>query len=118
MKAQFGREWLQEEYGEKHRSMRDMAKECGVSRETIRVALKDCGIEYVSPRERIDIARVRKQIEGRGKSYRAVARELGVSHGMIARLCQENGIQRRNGAYGKTKAPLAGHPLASHQTIE
>jgi lambda repressor-like predicted transcriptional regulator len=97
---------LEEEYFVKHRSMRDMAQECGVSRETIRVALKDCGIGYVAPRGRISVARVRKQIEGRGKSYRAVARELGVSHGTIARLCQENGIQRRNGAYGKTKKEL------------
>jgi transposase len=101
MRAQFGHEWLRIEFSEKHRLMKDMAAECGVSRETIRYALKEAGIEYVSPRKRIDVARVRKLVESRGRSYRAVAREFGVSHTTIVRLCQENGIQRCNGVYGK-----------------
>ena len=97
MRAQFGREWLEEQYVVKHRSLKDMGRECNVSGETIRYALKELGIEYVPPRKRIDVAWVRKQVKYRGRTYRSISRELGVSHGMIAQLCRENGIEPRKG---------------------
>jgi transposase len=100
MKAQFGREWLEEEYLQKHRSLRDMGRECNVSRETVRTALRDAGIEYVPPRKKIDVAWVRKQVEGKGRSFRSVARELGVSHLTISKVCRDNGIQMGKGSRG------------------
>lgn len=97
MRAQFGREWLEEEYVRKHRTLKDMGRECNVSGETIRYALKEFGIEYVPPGKRIDAAWVKEQVERGRRSYRAVAEELGVGHATISRLCRENGIKRRGG---------------------
>ena len=81
------------EYGELHRTLADIGKECGVSRQAVKQAADKFGIKHVRVSERIDVAWLREQREAKKRSQQDIADELGISQHIVSRLCVKHKIE-------------------------
>jgi len=94
MKKHLDREWLQREWIERHRLLRDIAAECGVSKQAVQQQAEKVGLKYLHPAERIDVSWLREQVEGEGRAQADIGREVGLSGSRISILCCRHGIKR------------------------
>lgn len=94
MKEHLDRKWLQREWIEKHRLLKDIAAECGVSKEAVRQQAAKFGLKYLSPTERIDALWLREQVECKRRTQKDIGHEIGLSKDAVGILCRRHGIKR------------------------
>ena len=88
------REWLQEEYVNKRRTLRDLGKECGVSFEAVRASAARFGIVKPKEWELIDKDWLQVEYVDNRRSQKDISGELGVSIGSVRIALSNHGIIR------------------------
>jgi len=87
------RDWLYLEYHDKHRTLKDIGLELGVSKERVRQLVSGFGITYVRKRHQIEHW-LREQVVDKRRLHGDIADECGVSVRTVSRWCQQLGIRR------------------------
>ena len=98
--------WLREQYEDKRKTLKEIAKEVGVSHETIRTYLYDMGVKVRGQGTReilIDEKWLRKEYLIKKKSTYDLSREIGASRTTIYRRLCECGISRTKTQSQQTK---------------
>ena len=90
--GQWDRDWFYIEYHDKHRTLRDIGPELGISAERVRQIVKGFGIPYVR-KPQYEEAWLREQILKK-RTRAEIADECGVGVKTITKWCHALGIRR------------------------